>query len=366
MARQLVKLLVKNIAAVGKPANKRSFLVVKSMDGVEAAGQPSAQTPQLMTFGDALFQQRMRAVHEELGTQYSALMRALDSACCADVVDRRAAVEAALSAFTESLDAAVPTMVDGLMDGPPAPPTDDGAGETPPDYVEKSAARTAAVTHLRDALTASLLQGDTTMAEVTKPDAGALAKFGQSMAALFGRTMGADEATVVALEKAAAGEPVVEIPVEVTTRLSKAEADNAALTERLSKAEAETTRLKNEADLRKFAEEIAGYKGIGLEPEKDAELLKSISEKLTPEQSTRVRELFKSAAAQAAVSGMFKEIGSKGDGPMAGSAAAEVEQRVADLVAKSAGTDRDAAVAEVFKADPALYAKYRAENSVKI
>lgn len=217
------------------------------------------------------------------------------------------------------------------------------------------------------------LKGGENMSD-KKPDASSLKKIGHSLAAMFGRATGADDAVISELEKAAGELPdVPQIPAEVTEKLAKAAADNAAamaaneaLKTRLEKAETETKKLREEADLRKFADEVTGYKEIGLDPEKDAALLKSVTEKLSDDEAKRIREIFKSAVAQKAASNMFKEVGSSAGMPSPDSALAMIEAKCGELMQKNDKLTREEAQSQVFRANPGLYERWRQETTVKV
>ena len=202
------------------------------------------------------------------------------------------------------------------------------------------------------------------MAEKKAPDATALQKISNSIAAMFGRAAGADDATIAALEIPV--EKSAEVPAEIVTRLAKAEADATALTARLAKSEEETSKLREEATLRKFAEEVTGYAGIGLDPTKDAALLKSVEEKCGKEAADRLREVFKAQLAQKAASSLMREIGTTGVSNAPGSAAEDVEQRSAALVQKNDKLSLSQARDQVFRENPSLYEKWREETTVKV
>lgn len=339
MATRLVNLFVKNVAAVDRAANKRTFLVIKSAD---------VKKDDAMTFDDAMFGAHLQHVYMALGERYGALMETIDSIRCSDEADKGAAMKMALTSFVESMQQAIPDMMAEM--------------NTDVEKAKVSGERMAKLKTLLKTLTHIINEGEAMSVEKKTPDMNAL----QKMAAMFGRMMGADEKVVADFEKAGAGTPTVEIPAEVTTRLAKAEADNAAMATRLEKAEADGAKLRDEIALRKFATEVAEYKGAGLDPEKDATLLKSISENLSKEQADRIRELFKSAAAAASVNKMFGEIGAAGSGTPADSAAAEVEQKVDALVAKSTSMTREDGRRQVFIDNPGLYDRWRNETTVKV
>lgn len=342
MATRLINLFIKNVAAVDRPANRRSFLVIK------AEGDA-------MTFDEAMLGRRMYKIYMALSEHYGALMETLDSVRSSEEVNKGAAIKAALTAYLGSVQKALPGMMEDLES----------------DDTEKRALDSAPLVKVRDRM--NTIIKEMTMSEVKKdpaglpvmtpkgPDASTLQKLGQGIAALFGRASGVDDATLAELEKK---EPV--IPPEVTTRLSKAETENAELKTRLEKAEQATVALRDEQALRVFAEEVAGYKDIGLNPATDAALLKAVTEKLPKEQSDRIREIFKSAVAQAKVGSLFKEIGSSGAGYAADSAVAQIEQKAAAIVQKNDKLTLEQARDSVFRSEPGLYERWRRETTVNV
>lgn len=343
MAKRLINLFIKNVAAVDRPANRRSFLVIK------AEGDA-------ITFDEAMLGRRMYKIYMALSEHYGALMETLDSVRSSEEANKGAAIKAALTAYLGSVQKSLPGML----------------GDLESDDMEKGTLDSTPLVKVRDKLT--MMIKEMTMSEVKKdpaglpivtskaPDVSALQKLGQGIAALFGRATGADDATIAELEKVE--EPV--IPIEVTMRLSKAETENAELKTRLEKAEQATAALRDEQALRVFAEEVAGYKDIGLNPATDAVLLKAVTEKLPKEQSDRIREIFKSIAAQAKVGELFKEIGSSGAGQAADSAAALIEQKAAALVQKNEKLTLEQARDSVFRSEPGLYERWRRETTVNV
>lgn len=203
------------------------------------------------------------------------------------------------------------------------------------------------------------------------PDAKSLGILGNAMAALFGRSAGASDEVIAELEKSAGvKEPIPEAIAEQLAKSEQVAADAKAANDELKKSNDELAKsvadMKEAQELRKFADEVAGYKEIGLDPTKDHELLKSVTENMSEEHSGRIREIFKSAVAAKAASGMFGEVGSNAPGQPAGSVAEEVEQAIDGVVSKSADKEltREAAQDAVFRNDPALHDRWRRETTV--
>jgi len=344
MAKRLVNLFVKNVAAVERPANQRTFLVVKNEGDA-------------MTFDEAMMGRRMYKVYMALSEQYGALMETLDSIQQSEETNKGGAIKTAMQAFLDSMTKAMPDMMNEMTEGD----------------VEKSALSVAPLVVLRDRLTGFIQE--VTMADELKkdekkvPDASALTKIGQSIAAMFGRAMGATDETVAALEKAADPElKPSEMLATTQQALAKAATEATELKTRLEKAEQETAKLCEESELRKFAEEVSGFTDIGLDPAKDAALLKAVSEKLPVEQATRIREIFKSAVAQARASKLFAEVGSSGAGHVTGSASEEVDQKTGAVMAKAenAKLTSDQARDRVFRENSGLYERWARETTVRI
>lgn len=322
-----------------------------------------------MTFDDAMMRRKARRIYEALGEQYGALMETLNSIQSSDDEDKMTSMKQAMTDFADSVRTSMPKMIADIDED---------------DDMEKagrkiSADRMAKLKIALKTLTDIIAEQEMDMAE-KKVDASTMSKLGSRLAALFAPAMGADAETVTALEKAAAGTSEPPIPDSVQAVLSKAndaiaklEAANTTQAaelktngEALVKAQAELAAMKEQADLRKFADEVAGYKEIGLDPAKDAQLLKSIDEKLPKEMADRIRELFKAQLAQKAAAGLMTEIGSSGAGPEPSSAVAQVETKMGELMAKTATLTAEAARSAVFTANPGLYERWRDETLVRI
>lgn len=423
MANRLRNLLVRNVAAVERPANQRKWLVVKSdiksenerrrlvesavrdkwgstqdyskaylediydddaivyMNGTCYAVGFEVDKDLKVTFDEPrpvtrayvekkrLEKQAMSInVVDVLGEHLSTLTDTIANA--ADGEERKQAV----MDYVASVQKSIPELVSAVEDV-----TKSGR--------KISSARMAKLQTLYKTLGEIIAEQEGEEEEMEKqqtPDAGALTKIGHSLAAMFGRAIGADDETIAKLEKAAQGEEV-ELPEVVKTALAAQTAElaksndelkkaNDELKARLDKAEAENkataeaaAKLREEAELRKFAEEVSGYKDVGLDPAKDAVLLKSIEEKAGKEAADRLRELFKAQLAQKNAGSLMREIGSTGaGGGSPTTAAAEVEQKLKEVVSKNDKLDRGAAMDQVFAENPGLYERYRQEVSVRV
>ena len=181
MPTQLLRLAVRNVSAVDRPANQRTFLTIKAEDA--------------MTFADALMLQRMRDVYEALSERYGALMETMDSIRQSEEPDKLAACHAALDAFAQSVSTDVPALMAVMSRAPD--PDDDTNNSVTKAGRKISAARFAKLKTLYTVLGEIMQEGAETMTETTKasvPDMSALTKIGQSLAALFGRAAGAPTA----------------------------------------------------------------------------------------------------------------------------------------------------------------------------
>lgn len=338
-------------------------------------GEVAEKMEHAMTFDDAMMRRRMHKVYEAIGDRYGALIETLNAVQSSDESDKAASLKQAVIDFADSMRAEMPRLM-ATMD------EDDDDGKTRKAGRKISGARMSRLKAMRDMLTELITEAeeDTNMAEKHAPDANALTKIAHGIAAMFGRAAGADDETIAALEQAANPEP--EIADEAArARITKSEADAAALRKsneelatRLAKAEADVkaasdaaAKLRDEQELRKFADEVAGFRDVGLDPTKDAALLRDVEAKVGKEAADRLREVFKAQLAQRNASALFKEVGSTGAaGGAPESATAEVEQRIAAIVAKNATIDRAAAMDQVFREAPELYERVRRENLVKV
>ena len=157
VASRLVNISIRNIAAVGAPANKRRWLVVK------AAGPKieNVSKDEAMTFDDAMICRRLYKVYEALGERYGALMETIDSIRISNEPNKAAAIKAALTGFMDSMKAAMPVML-ADMD------TDDG--DTQKAGRKISGGRLAKLKTLHKVLSEIISEGEADMEKKT-PDA---------------------------------------------------------------------------------------------------------------------------------------------------------------------------------------------------
>jgi len=364
--KRLFGMVVKNVAAVGSPANRRKFLMIKSAEQL-------TKDESVVSFGEALMGQRMWKIYDSLSQHYSALMTALDSVRREEGADKAAGTTAALNDYLTALKAALPGMLNELVGGeadlaktaeilrqlrPGLQPLEKSGGENENDAIQSLVKGLDAIITEVEAMSETKTE--------KKMDAGVLRSLGHSMSTLFAKAMGADDATLAELEKSAGNEPKT-TPVDpaILERLAKSEETTKTLLEQLQKSNELIAGLTEREELRKFADEVAGFKEIGLDPTKDAMLLKSISEKLPKEHADRVREIFRSAIAAKSAVALMGEVGTTGAGIIPGSVAEEVQNKVNEIMSKNDKVDAAAAQSMVFQTNPGLYDKWRQETSVR-
>ena len=129
------------------------------------------------------------------------------------------------------------------------------------------------------------------------------------------------------------------------------------------KAVAELQKRNRQVDLRKRVEVYASLSG---DKEVLSHILGAVEDGLGEETAKKFEEILKAWDAQIKKGGVTgKPIGSRGTGETAtaDTAFAEVEKRADAIIQKDAKTDRGSAIAQVFEADPELYARYHAETA---
>ncbi len=152
-------------------------------------------------------------------------------------------------------------------------------------------------------------------------------------------------------------------------RIEASETATSAEVKKREAAEARVAKLERDATLTEVRKEVAGYKHMGLDPDKDVGLFEKMTAGLSSDEAKRMREIFKGADEAVEAGALFAEMGRKGigDAPEGDSADAEIEKRVTGLLAKAENSKmtRDQAMDAVLGADPDLYNRYRRENSVR-
>jgi hypothetical protein len=103
-ATRLANIDVRNVAIVKHPANRRKFLVLKA-DGSIAEARPP------LTFDSALFGRKVQHVYAGLSEHYGALLETLESIRTGRDPHTGVLVEAALDDFVEKLETAMPKLL---------------------------------------------------------------------------------------------------------------------------------------------------------------------------------------------------------------------------------------------------------------
>jgi hypothetical protein len=124
----------------------------------------------------------------------------------------------------------------------------------------------------------------------------------------------------------------------------------------LNKAEKEL-RVKNECIAK-----AAGFKYLSTPTAELGEMLYKAAQSMTPEDYAKLEATFKAANEAAKNAGVFSVIGSDATSKGAG-AVEKVEAMAKEMISKSSGKlSHAAAMADIFKNDPQLYAEYDAEQ----
>jgi len=153
---------------------------------------------------------------------------------------------------------------------------------------------------------------------------------------------------------------------EVQKRLDEAESKAKDAEAKVAAAEAVAKRAQDDQRMvvlaKKAEEDYAGLPGTAQEK---AIVLKSLEDKLSPEEQEAVYKLFK--AGNECLRGQMKEVG-KGattEGSTNGEGAWTAIEKKADVVAKEKNITKAKAVTEVITAEPELYERYLEEQSKK-
>lgn len=109
-ATRLTNLDVRNVSAVARPANRRPWLLVKNADGSLTVRTPAR------TYDDALMGRRLLQAYGILGDRYGSLLEVFESIRASPGPDKVARVRGALADFVASMEAAMPQMA-RVLDG---------------------------------------------------------------------------------------------------------------------------------------------------------------------------------------------------------------------------------------------------------
>jgi hypothetical protein len=163
-------------------------------------------------------------------------------------------------------------------------------------------------------------------------------------------------------KKAAKADELETQSAELKKQLEGATATLEATSKKLEEAE---TVAKGERDLRLQQEFIAKAKALGLNPDDDAAVLKNLNE-ANPEFLGWVEKKVKALNEQVRQGSLFKTAGrDSGAATGADSAEAEVLALAKGIVEKGSAKTIADAMGHVFREHPELYARYRAEASVR-
>lgn len=156
---------------------------------------------------------------------------------------------------------------------------------------------------------------------------------------------------------------------ELRALLEKADTDRADLEERLTKSEEATesanTIAKAERETRlnkEFLAKAEGFVTLPIEAAKFGPILKSVSEKLTKEESDALDSVLKSYDEQIRQSELFKEMGTSLPGEKTGSAIAEVQTKAEALRKADPELTAEQALGKAMTDDRDLQERYLAEN----
>ena len=140
----------------------------------------------------------------------------------------------------------------------------------------------------------------------------------------------------------------------------KLEALPASVRERIEKGEAKIKKLEDEADESAMVDVVKStMPNVPGKHSDNGKLLKRVKDSVSTEDFEALSTMLKAASAQIEKGGLFREVGSGGDGdPSALSPLAQIDQKVAELVAKNDKLTREAALSQVLAANPALYRAY--------
>jgi len=405
MATRLTKMELDEISLVDAAANPKAKVVLYKRDPrgpvapvlVPLLARIAKDYPLAapLSFDDAVMARSIDAIHGELCEQLWALRDSLSSILQSDAADKGARLRASMAQFVTALDATIGDWFDDsaavtksgrtltaeqrtalplfrkTLAGLSAPPK-----EVP---AMKKADKTKIAKHVLAALEELGL---------TEPTEDQVAKLEARLPKPGVAGTKADKATIAksvlaALDELGITEPTEEQVATLTARLpvpeekpedvlkgltpaaralvEKAQADAAAAT----KAAEEAGKVaKAEREQRVTKEFIAKAQTLAALPGMNADdfgvVLKGIAEK-APEAWAKLEPLLKSAHEAIRTGALFVEKGAGGEG--SGAAAAQVDAKAKELVAKSAtGLTLVQARVKVWESEPELYAAYRREQ----
>lgn len=192
----------------------------------------------------------------------------------------------------------------------------------------------------------------------------------RKMFAAMAKALGASDDDVATLDPEADGDIWKGVSPALRARIEESDRVRAEEVKKREAAEKRVAKLERDATLAEVRKEVATYKHMGLDPEKDVDLFERMTADLSEDQAKRMREIFKGADEAVEAGALFAEMGRTGlgDAPAGESADAEIEKRITGLMAKAENTKmtRDEAMDMVMREDPALYERYRKENAIRV
>lgn len=336
---ELRNLRVHEVSGVDRPANKRVFLIVKAEDGTvdevdvermgEMTSQPGGAPVPSDDFSENLIKRRLYMVAMSIGELYGALMETLEGVS-RTAGDGLAEIETALRDYTAAVENAVPDLLARMG--------------TALDEAQKRGAKISAdrmrrLTTIQRILNEVLDEGGSKPMQTEKSET----------------------------------PPAPQPDVEVQKRLADLEAlvktQNEKLEAANKRAEDAEAVAKAERDARELVQKAEYIKSdlpkLGL-ADSDAAVLLAVEKMLPADVATRVLGILKAANEQVATGKLFDEAGMSG-----GKAATASDDPVIRFTAEvntrvEKGMTREDAVADINKADPTLYDRYRAAVSLKV
>lgn len=294
------------------------------------------------TFAEELDEERNRKVESEVWNYVYALSGAISSTLRDQSVDREALIRGSLDQFTASIEAALPSWLQGNV-------------------VEKvgraiSAERAVRLKEMRDMLTAMIAEtepkpkkeSDENMIDKAKLEADVR----QHIEDLEKRAETAEQELAKAKQP-----PVVEDLLKgVSEPLRKRMEDlekRAEEAEKVAKAEHDARVTKE------FIEKAAGYSHLPMKAEEFGPVLKALAEK-APDEFAKIEAVLKTAEEQVATANLFGEAGRSG-GAVGADTFAKIETVAKGLVEKGLAKTMPEAIAKAAEMHPDLYHEYRAE-----
>lgn len=328
---ELRNLRVEEVSGVDRPANKRTFLVIK-MDDHEVAEPvaasmgdevPLAQPTPSPDFEENLIRRRLYLVGTEVYDRVGALMETLDGAVRAKTSTLKG-IETAIMDFAESVTACIPGLLARMG----------GDDVTTKIGAKISAERLRRLQTMQRILTEVLSEGGEKPMEGT-PQTPVID------ATVAKRLADADEA------------------------IKKAQEREAELLDRVTKAEQAVETEREDRLVRKHADFIKSDLSALTMTDADATVLRAIEKHCPADVFARATTILKAASAQVAEAALLtRSIGKDGVPSAPKTGGSEFERAVDALVQK--GAKPEDAAAQISREQPELFDAYRAASSLKV